>query len=157
MMYINKKHNEGFTLVELLIAIAIIGILATVAVPNLFSSIEKAKVAELEADITAIKTAATSFYIENNEYPYGEILDNDFTSEDPRSNLKGFEIEHLSDPFKSLSYKLIGKVGSGLDLVICLPDENKISERALNKILRDIHGSSYYEPNNAVTIPILQD
>ncbi len=40
---------------ELLVVIAIIGILAIVALPALFKNIEKAKIAKLEADISAIK------------------------------------------------------------------------------------------------------
>lgn len=40
---------------ELLVVIAIIGILAIIALPALFKNIEKAKIAKLEADISAIK------------------------------------------------------------------------------------------------------
>ena len=64
-----KKNNKGFTLVELLVVIAIIGILAVVAVPALFKNIEKGKVADLESDISAIRSAALSYYAENSKYP----------------------------------------------------------------------------------------
>lgn len=67
---LNKnKNNKGFTLVELLVVIAIIGILAVVAVPALFKNIEKGKVADLEADISAIRSAVLSYYTNNSEYP----------------------------------------------------------------------------------------
>ncbi|WP_342792312.1 type II secretion system protein, partial [Clostridioides difficile] len=56
------KNKKGFTLVELLVVIAIIGILAIVALPALFKNIEKAKIAKLEADISAIKSASLSYY-----------------------------------------------------------------------------------------------
>ena len=64
-----KKNNKGFTLVELLVVIAIIGILAVVAVPALFKNIEKGKVADLESDISAIRSAVLSYYTDNSEYP----------------------------------------------------------------------------------------
>ena len=64
-----KKNSKGFTLVELLVVIAIIGILAVVAVPALFKNIEKGKVADLESDISAIRSAVLSYYTDNSEYP----------------------------------------------------------------------------------------
>ena len=68
-----KKNNKGFTLVELLVVIAIIGILAVVAVPALFKNIEKGKVADLEADISAIRSAALSVYADTSVRPVGNI------------------------------------------------------------------------------------
>ena len=68
-----KKNNKGFTLVELLVVIAIIGILAVVAVPALFKNIEKGKIADLEADISAIRSAALSVYADTSEMPTGAI------------------------------------------------------------------------------------
>ena len=62
-----KKNNKGFTLVELLVVIAIIGILAVVAVPALFKNIEKGKVADLEADISAIRSAVLSNYADESK------------------------------------------------------------------------------------------
>ena len=64
-----KKNNKGFTLVELLVVIAIIGILAVVAVPALFKNINKAKVADVESDYSAIKSAVLSYYTDTNELP----------------------------------------------------------------------------------------
>ena len=66
---LKKKNNKGFTLVELLVVIAIIGILAVVAVPALFKNINKAKVADLESDYSAIKSAVLSYYTDTNELP----------------------------------------------------------------------------------------
>ena len=68
-----KKNNKGFTLVELLVVIAIIGILAVVAVPALFKNIEKGKVADLESDISAIRSAVLSYYTNNSEYPIDNV------------------------------------------------------------------------------------
>ena len=79
-----KKNNKGFTLVELLVVIAIIGILAVVAVPALFKNIEKGKVADLESDISAIRSAVLSYYTNNSEYPIDPGANaNDTTDDTP--------------------------------------------------------------------------
>ena len=57
-----RKNNKGFTLVELLVAIAIIGILAVVAVPSLMKNINRAKATDVITYVTAAKTAAISEY-----------------------------------------------------------------------------------------------
>ena len=67
-----KKNNKGFTLVELLVVIAIIGILAVVAVPALFKNINKAKVADVESDYSAIKSAVLSYYTDKNTMPISD-------------------------------------------------------------------------------------
>lgn len=86
-----KKNNKGFTLVELLVVIAIIGILAVVAVPALFKNINKAKVADLEADYNAIKSAALSYYTDNNKYPGEYNNDGSYKGEDIVSKAEGFK------------------------------------------------------------------
>ena len=83
-----KKNNKGFTLVELLVVIAIIGILAVVAVPALFKNIEKGKIADLESDISAIRSAVLSKYADTSQYPLGSV-----------DNLSS-ELEGLSKPFE---------------------------------------------------------
>ena len=88
-----KKNNKGFTLVELLVVIAIIGILAVVAVPALFKNIEKGKVADLEADISAIKSAALSVYADTSNYPSGTVTGTAGTAGIDK------ELEGLSKPF----------------------------------------------------------
>lgn len=59
------KNNKGFTLVELLVVIAIIAILAVVAVPSLMKNINKAKVADIVADYSAIKSQVLATYADN--------------------------------------------------------------------------------------------
>ncbi|MBQ6632411.1 MAG: prepilin-type N-terminal cleavage/methylation domain-containing protein, partial [Romboutsia sp.] len=51
------KNKNGFTLVEVLVLVAIIGILAVVAAPKLIQNIEKAKITKLISDYDAFKKA----------------------------------------------------------------------------------------------------
>ena len=61
--------KKAFTLIELLIVVAIIGILAAIAVPNFLSAQTRAKVSRSFADMRALKLACASYYIDNNKFP----------------------------------------------------------------------------------------
>jgi len=66
---IDASGNKAFTLIELLIVVAIIGILAAIAVPNFLNAQTRAKIARCEADAESIGTALESYRLDTNEYP----------------------------------------------------------------------------------------
>ena len=62
------KNKKGFTLIELMIVVAIIGILAAIAIPNFLKFQAKAKQSECKSNLGAIYTAQVAYFGEFNTY-----------------------------------------------------------------------------------------
>jgi len=60
---------KAFTLIELLIVVAIIAILAAIAVPNFLEAMTRAKVSRTKADMRSVATAIETYRVDNNRYP----------------------------------------------------------------------------------------
>ena len=64
------SRRHAFTLIELLIVVAIIGILAAIAVPNFLNAQIRAKVARVHAEMKTCATAMESYRLDHNYYPF---------------------------------------------------------------------------------------
>ncbi|MDA3793334.1 MAG: prepilin-type N-terminal cleavage/methylation domain-containing protein [Elusimicrobia bacterium] len=74
-----KNNNRAFTLIELMIVVAIIGILAASAIPKFADIVNKSKEAAAKGNLSAVRSAVTIYYAENMEYPTwlsGTVPDN---------------------------------------------------------------------------------
>ena len=67
-VYTNKNRTQGFTLIELMITVAIISIIAAIAVPSYQASIRKSKRSEAMAALTDIASLQEQHYVQYNSY-----------------------------------------------------------------------------------------
>lgn len=64
-----KESSRAFTLIELLIVVAIIAILAAIAVPNFLEAQTRSKVSRVKADMRSLSTAVEAYAVDQNRYP----------------------------------------------------------------------------------------
>ena len=68
----HKRRQAGFTLLEVMVVIVILGILASLVVPNLMGNKEKADQQKAVSDIVALENALDMYKLDNNRYPTTE-------------------------------------------------------------------------------------
>lgn len=66
-------RNRGFTLIEVLVTMAIVAMIMTLAVPRYFANVERAREDVLREDLYILRDALDKFYSDKNHYP--AILD----------------------------------------------------------------------------------
>jgi type II secretion system protein G len=65
----NRSGERGFTLIELMIVVAIISILAGILIPNFVNARAQAQTSACESNLRAIATAMELYYADNQRYP----------------------------------------------------------------------------------------
>jgi len=66
------RRERGFTLIEIMVVVIIIGLLASVVVLNILPNVDKAKVNKAKQDIQSLELALSEFYLDNSKYPTTE-------------------------------------------------------------------------------------
>jgi len=61
--------RKAFTLIEIIVVIAVIGVLAAIITPNALKAIKKAQVAKTVADMKSLKTALLNYYADTGRFP----------------------------------------------------------------------------------------
>ncbi|MEX0605216.1 MAG: type IV pilin protein [Marinobacter sp.] len=65
---VNKNRQRGFTLIELMIVVAIIGIIAVIAIPSYTRYVENARATDAQGALTSFASAMERFYTQNGSY-----------------------------------------------------------------------------------------
>jgi len=66
---INYRKNSGFTLIEVMVVVVILGILAAIIVPKIMSRPEQARLVKVKQDILAIQSGLDLYKLDNGFYP----------------------------------------------------------------------------------------
>lgn len=61
--------SKGFTFIEVMVVLAIVALLLTIALPRYFSGLERAKEAVLHQDLVIMRDAIDNYYADNGRYP----------------------------------------------------------------------------------------
>jgi len=100
-----RKRQKGFTLIEIMVVVVIIGLLATLVLPRVLGRQEQAQIEKARADIQALSSALKLYKLDNFNYPSTqqglEALRRQPTGDPPANNWKqGGYIERLpTDPW----------------------------------------------------------
>ena len=65
----HKKNYRGFSLIELLIVITIMGLLASIVAPEMFGQVEKSKVKTAQSQMSILSTSLDAYRLDVGEYP----------------------------------------------------------------------------------------
>tara|TARA_Y100000590_G_scaffold144529_1_gene166137 strand:- start:354 stop:794 length:441 start_codon:yes stop_codon:yes gene_type:complete len=111
--YLNRIRNlgsKGFTLIELMVVMVIIGLLAATVVPKFFGQVDKAMQQDAQAQIELLGQALDLYRLEKHKYP---------TSDEGLEAIKYYLKKNIpKDPWgNDFIYESPGKEGRGYDLI----------------------------------------
>ncbi len=121
MNFLQKLRSpKGFTLVELIIVIMIIGILAATLLPKVMGAPSKARDAGRQADLNAASTALEMFFADNEAYPEASLVTYPAGIVEQALVAKGYLKSVLEDAVNT----------NGYIYVYCAADRNGVPEMA---------------------------
>lgn len=155
-----RKRNQGFTIVELLIVIVVIGILALLVITTYSGIQAKARNSKRQTDIQSLQTQLEAYFSQNGYYPsLGDMNSSSWLG----SNMKSLDQNALIDPSspnnsktlvasptaKSYSYQVGDGTGSSGVGASCESDDTTCAKYTLTaKYEGTVNGADTYSKSN---------
>ena len=117
-----RAAQSGFTLIEIMVVVIIIGLLAAVVVPQFLGRVDQARVAKAKEDIQAMQTALTMFKLDNYSYPTPEMGLKALAQKPDSTTIKNWRpggyLQHVNkDPWgNEYQYQIPGTHGGEYDV-----------------------------------------
>jgi general secretion pathway protein G len=131
-----SARQRGFTLIEIMVVVVIIGLLATVVTTQVFSKVDDARIAKAKQDIQTIETALDLYKLDNYTYPTTEQglealikkpADPNLTNYPEKGYLKTLRPDTWQEPYH---YEYPGTRGGEYDLYSLGADKRPGGEKA---------------------------
>lgn len=125
---LNINMHQGFTLIEIMVVVVILGVLAAAVVPKIMSRPEQARIEKAKHDITALESALNIYKLDNYRYPSTDqgleaLVTKPNGSPQPRNYKSGGYIQKLkNDPWGQEYLYLFPGTHGELDLFSLGPD-----------------------------------
>ncbi len=132
-----KKQNKGFTLIEIMVVVVILGILATLVVPKIMGRPDEARVVAAKQDIASVMQALNLYRLDNSRYPTTEqglqaLVSPPTTEPVPRNYKQGGYLSRLPvDPWGN-SYQFLSPGINGEVDVMSFGADGKAGGEGMN-------------------------
>lgn len=133
------KNKKGFTLIELIVVIIVIGVLVLLAAPKFLGYTEKAKLTQIQNDVKAMENSV-EVYLSNSDNRFDNWTDSDKDLNEIAAGGKLFEVSGLVEEVDtSKNYKIV-------------PDEikNKVNTKLTGAFYSDDSAKVYYESDKTL-------
>jgi general secretion pathway protein G len=109
------RRRHGFTLIEMLVVMAVIALLLTLAAPRYFGSLERSKDTTLAQNLVTLRGTLDKFYADKGRYPeaLGELVEQRYLRAVPVDPVTGSDSTWITVPSRDPDIKGIADVRSG--------------------------------------------
>lgn len=137
------RQIKAFTLIELLIVVAIIAILAAIAVPNFLEAQVRSKVSRSKADMRSLATALEAYAVDNNKYP-PSYATQDGSQVNPASNVPG--VQGLVGTTTNVRIQRLAWITTPVGYITSIPrDPFSVGTNESNPINREFPVFTYWD------------
>jgi len=128
--------KKGFSIIELIFVIAVLGIIAAVAIPKLMDSRSSALVTTIKQDISTITTSIQSYHMINNKI---EKITDSVNINSSTWNIEDLKVEFLSDENECVTIEITdNKLSVKID-----KDSSKVCQKLYDSGVRDVSYELY--------------